>query len=141
MNLIVNVKQLGRKHALIANKTLEIDDIGVNPTLETLILAVVKQQVEAYNQRPKDRHVLPFLSTDEIATQAATGKVDFGINYNETVANTKEAQETALLAFKDGMFAVFADDREIQSLEEEITLESTTVMTFIRLTFLAGSYW
>ncbi len=141
MNLIVNVKQLGRKHALIANKTLEIDEIGVNPTLKTLILAVVKQQVEAYNQRPKDRHVLPFLSTDEIATQAATGKVDFGVNYNETVANIREAQETALLAFKDGMYAVFADDREIQSLEEEITLQSTTVMTFIRLTFLAGSYW
>ncbi|MBV8251781.1 MAG: hypothetical protein JO154_04165 [Chitinophaga sp.] len=141
MNLIVNVKQLGRKHALIANKTLEIDDIGVNPTLEMLILAVVKQQVQAYNQRPKDRHVLPFLSTNEIATQAATGKVDFGVNYNETVANITEAQQTALLAFKDGMFAVFADDREIQSLAEQIPLESTTVMTFIRLTFLAGSYW
>ncbi|NIG54720.1 hypothetical protein [Chitinophaga sp. Cy-1792] len=141
MNLLVNVKQLGRKHALIARQEIEIDDIGVNPTLSDLLMAVVKQQVLAYNNRPTDKHILPFLSSDEVATQALSGKVGFGVNYNEQKADVVQAQETALLAFKDGMFAVFADEEELQDLEQTISLEPATVITFIRLTFLAGSYW
>lgn len=85
--------------------------------------------------------MLPFLAKDEIANQAESGKVGFGAIYSENKVDLTVAQETALQAFEDGMFAVFADETEIQKLDEVVNISETTVFTFIRLTFLAGSYW
>lgn len=141
MDVIINVKQLGRKHAILANKTIEIEDVGVNPSLEKLILAIVEQQVTAYRQRPQDSQLLPVLSKENIDDQAATGKVGFGINYNDRAPDLAKAQENALQAFKDGLFAVFAGEQEIKSLDETVALTPATALTFIRLTFLAGSFW
>lgn len=141
MKITVRVKQAGRKHALIENKSIEIEDIGENPTLENLLKAVVKQQVEEFNDKPVEKNLLPFLSKDEIEQKSESGKVGFGSIYNENKADLTKAQTTALQAFEDGMFAVFANDDEIQKLDEIVALNGETVITFIRLTFLAGSYW
>lgn len=64
MELIINVKQAGRKHALFEKQVIEIDDIGKQPTLKELINAVVKQQVITYNSKPFEKNLIPFL-TDE----------------------------------------------------------------------------
>lgn len=141
MQITVRAKQAGRKHALIENKIIEIDDIGKKPLLEDLLRAVVKQQVEEYNRKPVQKNLLAFLSKEEIAEKSETGKVGFGSIYNENKADLSKAQETALQAFEDGMFSVFADDFEIKSLRGEVEFTDSTVITFIRLTFLAGSYW
>lgn len=141
MQITVKAKRAGRKHALIENKVIEIDEIGVTPTLSEFLKAIVKQQVAEYNSKTSEKNLLPFLSKEEISNQAESGKVGFGTIYNENKANLTEARETALQAFEDGMFAVFADDDEIQKLDDVIHLNETTIITFIRLTFLAGSYW
>lgn len=141
MQIIIKAKQAGRKHALIENRIIEIDDIGNNPTLSNLLKAIVKQQVEEYNSKTAEKNLLPFLSKDEIANQAQDGKIGFGSIYNENKADSEKAQETALQAFEDGMFAVFADEKELQKLDETVCVTDATVFTFIRLTFLAGSYW
>ena len=141
MKIIVKVKQAGRKHALIENREIEIDEIGKSPSLSNFIKAIVKQQVEEFNAKPFEKNLLPFLSKDEISQKTSGGKVGFGSIYNEQKADLEKAQETALLAFEDGIFSVFAGDEEIQRLDEKIQIEDTTVFTFIRLTFLAGSYW
>src|SRR6185295_14359734 len=98
-----------------------------------------KQQVEEFNDKPFEKNLLPFLSKDEIQDQAESGKVGFGSVYNEKKADLAEAQSTALQAFEDGMFSVFAGDVEIRNLNDEVILDESTVITFIRLTFLAGS--
>lgn len=141
MQIIVKVKQSGRKHALIENKKIEIENIGENPVLSDLIKAIVRQQVEEFNAKPFEKNLLPFLSKDEIAQKAVDGKVGFGSLYNEQKTDVEKAQETALLAFEDGIFSVFANDEEVKKLDEKISIEAETVFTFIRLTFLAGSYW
>ena len=141
MKITVKVKQAGRKHALLENKELEIEDIGKTPSLKDFLNAVVKNQVEEYNQKNAKENLLPFLSKAEISAQAESGKVGFGSIYNENKADLERAQETALQAFEDGMFSVFADENEIGKLDEIIELNDLTVITFIRLTFLAGSYW
>ncbi|SFM92429.1 hypothetical protein SAMN05428949_1331 [Chitinophaga sp. YR627] len=141
MELIINIKVAGRKHAILEKKPIEIDDIGSNPTVRELITAVVTQQVIAYNNKPFEKNVLPFLTTEQIEGQTATGKVGFGSIYNEQKADLPKAQEAALQAFEDGMFAVFADEEELKSLSDHFVLQPATVITFIRLTFLAGSYW
>ena len=140
MELIINVKQAGRKHALFEKQIIEIDDIGNKPTLRELITAVVKQQVITYNSKPFEKNLLPFLTDEQIIAQIPTGKIGFGSIYNEQKADMAKAQETALLAFEDGMYAVFAGDEELKLLSGQLDLSPETVITFIRLTFLAGGY-
>lgn len=140
MELIINVKQAGRKHALFEKQVIEIDDIGNKPTLRELITAVVKQQVITYNSKPFEKNLLPFLTDEQITAQIPAGKIGFGSIYNEQKADVVKAQETALLAFEDGMYAVFADDEELTFLSGQLDLSPETVITFIRLTFLAGGY-
>jgi hypothetical protein len=70
-----------------------------------------------------------------------TGKVGFGSIYNLKKADVQKAQENAIQAFEDGMFAVFYNDEQLEDLTQTIDLSLQHPFTFIRLTFLAGSYW
>lgn len=141
MNIILKVKQPGRKQALIENKVITIEDTGTQPTAQSLIEAIVQQQVEEYNNKPLEKNILPFLSQSETEDQAASGKISFGSIYNENKANVEQAKQTALQAFEDGMFAFFVNDEEITALSTILVLPENSIITFIRLTFLAGSYW
>lgn len=141
MELTIKVKQAGRKHALIDNKIIHIEDIGNYPTAEKLITAIVYQQVNEYNSKPTNINLVPFLTDDAVADQMSTGKISFGSIYNDTKADVSKAVSVALQAFKDGMFALFINEDEISDLSNEITINQTTPITFVRLTFLAGSYW
>jgi hypothetical protein len=141
MQLTVSAKQLGQKKALIINKVIEIEDIGPHPTVRQLIGAVVDQQVREYNTNPREKNLLPFLDQETIDARAESGKVGFGVVYNENTADLAVARKTALQAFADGLFVLFADDRELTGADDTIDIKPGTVITFIRLTFLAGSYW
>ena len=141
MQLTVSAKQLGRKHALINRKQIEIDDVGPNPTVQRLIEAIVEQQVREYNGKPIEKSLLPFMDQESIDDAIATGKVGFGSIYNEAKADPDAAKRIALQAYTDGLFVLFVDDREFTDSKEIVILNPSTVITFIRLTFLAGSYW
>lgn len=141
MKLTITAKQIGRKHSLIEKKVIEIEDIGLNPTIHDLITAVVTQQVHAYHARSQGKSILPFLSNTAVDDQAANGKVSFGAIYNESKPDINKAVETAIRALEDGIFTVFAGDVQFNKTDEIISLKPDTVITFIRLTFLAGSYW
>jgi hypothetical protein len=141
MQLIVSAKQIGRKHPILDQKIIEIGDIGHQPTLAVLISAVVTQQVQAYQSRGAEKSIFPIFNIEQIADQAQTGKVGFGAIYNETAIDLNKSIATAIQAFEDGIFAVFADDLQINQLTDTINLTDKTVLTFIRLTFLAGSFW
>ena len=131
MQLTIKAKQLGRKRDIIDKLVLEIEDIGLQPTVAQLISAVVRQQVSVFNS---GKSILPLLDYQ-------TGKVTFGNVYNDAKADVPGAIENALLAFKDGIFVLFADEQEYTNPEQVIHLQDNTIITFIRLTFLAGSYW
>ena len=141
MELKISAKQLGKKHPLIENKIIEIGDIGPHPTLQEVLNAVVAQQVHEYNSKPAEKSLLPFLDTTSIEEQAVAGKVGFGSIYNENKADLVKAQQSAIQAFEDGLFVVFAGDEQLTALKNIISLTPDTVVTFIRLSFLAGSYW
>ncbi len=141
MKIIIKVKQPGRKHPLINNTTISIADIGLAPTAAALIEAVVDQQVQAYNAKSAEKNILPFLTDTQTEEQATSGKIGFGSIYNENKARPEQAKQTALQAFEDGMFALFLDEEEITKLSTIVQLTDTSIITFIRLTFLAGSYW
>lgn len=140
MQINVAVKQLGKKKPPIASKQIDIDDLAEN-TLVELITHVVKQQVSAFNERLDKNPLVPFLLSEQINEQADTGKVGFGAIYNNEKANASAAIDNALLAFQDGLYCVFIDDAQIEHLQQTINLQTNSIVTFVRLTFLSGRLW
>ena len=148
MRLKVQVKQMGKRKNSVGETICEIQ--GSPGTVGELILAVVASQVEEYNRRleaclhteegdlPK---LLPYLTREEIADKAESGKVSFGFTYGEKTADLQKAQENALQSFADGIYRIFVDGRPLEDLEEEIWVTEDQVFTFVRLAMLTGRMW
>lgn len=144
MEIKVTVKQLGKKHPVLSEQKLEIGYDDSKISLEELLKLIVQQQVEAFNARSfelEDTDYAKTPSENYLNILTDTGKAGFGSIYNEKKANLQKAQENAVQAFEDGMFAVFYNEEQLENLSETIDLSLKHTFTFIRLTFLAGSYW
>ena len=144
MDIKVVVKHLGKKHPVLAEQKLDIDYNDVNISLENLLKLVVQQQVEAFNAKSfelEDEDYAKIPTENYLNILTDIGKIGFESIYNQKKADLQKAQENALQAFKDGMFAVFYDDEQLENLSQNINLNLHHTFTFIRLTFLAGSYW
>ncbi|PZW42459.1 hypothetical protein LX95_00771 [Mesonia algae] len=137
MELTLQLKRLGKKKVKQVPFTLQ----ETPKNLEELLIGCVKHQVEAFNKKRLEVNVIGFLSPAEIQEQAQSGKVDFGEINNKDLANLEKAIDNVLLAFKDGLFVVFVDDDEITDLKTPLELTSDSVIAFIRMTFLVGTYW
>ena len=140
MQIKVNVKQLGKKRPVIAEKVIEVNDFQ-EFTLQELITNLVEQQVDAFNQRIENNPIIPFLLDAEIVEKAETGKVGFGAIFNDEKAHKQKAIENALQSFQDGIFVVFIDETELTNLNQTFVLQQDSVFTFVRLTFLSGLTW
>lgn len=145
MNIKVSVKLLGKKHPILHEKAIEIATQHSVLTLHELILLVVEQQVNhfistsSFEFDEEDKTHQPQDNYLQILTD--TGKVGFGALYNHNKPDINKAQETAIQAFEDGMYAVFYGDNQLEQLNREIDLSENKIITFIRLAFLSGSYW
>lgn len=132
MKIGFTVKQLGKKRPYIDKALIDIEGSYARPcTLETLLTAVVNQQVTAFNEKRDEGRLKPRMEV---------GRVVFGHTYNPAAPDKDKAVETTIQGFKDGLIAVFVDDEQIESLDQVVVLTEQSVFTFIRLTFLAGSF-
>lgn len=135
--LTLQLKRLGKKKIHL----LEFEIEKQPQTLKDLIEECVKSEVKRYNEKREEIKLMSFLSPKDIQEQSETGKIGFGDLENRELAQVDEAIANALLAFEDGLFVVFVDDEEIKSFEQSIDLKPDSVIAFIRLTFLTGTYW
>jgi len=136
-NRTIKLKRLGKKKVKSVNFIIE------NPinTLNDLITECVTAEVNRYNEERDKPSLISFLSPKEIEEQSETGKITFNDNYNKKKVVILEAVENAQLAFKDGLFVVFVDDDEIKTFNQELNLTPQSEISFIRMTFLVGTYW
>ncbi|WP_160135913.1 hypothetical protein [Chryseobacterium sp. c4a] len=144
MDIKVTVKQLGRKHPVLSEQKIEIAYEDSIISLENLLKLIVQQQVEEFNAKSfelEDEDTAKIPTDNYLNILTDTGKVGFGSIYNLKEADVQKAQENAVQAFEDGMFAVFYNDEQFENLDQTIDLSLQYTFTFIRLTFLAGSYW
>ena len=144
MNIRVSVKQLGKKHPILHEKSIDLNTSIPNISSHNLIELVVAYQVDLFNtsafeQDEVDVTHLP--KENYLPVLIDTGKVGFGAVYNHNKIDLAIAINNALLAFEDGIYTIFYGDDEITDLAKEINLEENKPLTFIRLTFLAGTYW
>jgi hypothetical protein len=138
MQIFVKMKQAGRRRLVLEKQALQIADIGAEPTLQELIIAIVTQQVEAYNAKELERPMVDFLTQTQIEDAAAVGKVGFGSIYHDKKANLPKAIQNAIEAHIDGLFVVAANDKVVKELSDVVVLDKNTVLTFVKLTLLAG---
>lgn len=138
MHIQFAVKSLAKKALNI--QVIDLPDFQSPDTLQSLITQLVKQQATAFNARMQntDTTALPDHYLDILMN---TGKVSFGEKYNTTTVDITTAQDNALQAFDDGLYAVFINDDAIESLDSMIDIDEQSVISLIRLTFLTGSYW
>ena len=133
----IKLKKLGKKKI----KTFEVTLEKEVENLESLIVEMVKCEVKRFNDERDNPQLISFLSDTAIREKAQEGKVAFGDIANRDKALESEAIENALLAFKDGLFVVFVDDEEIKELNQNIKIDVSSEVVFMRLTFLTGTYW
>lgn len=145
MQVTVAVKSIGQKRSKLKLDTITLDNLHSPCTLKCFLLAMVEQQLTAFNQKKvadptKDQTQTP-LSENYLDLLTQTGKAGFELRYNEKQADLEAAQENALQCFEDGVFAVFVNDEEIRKLDYTLSINDDTVISFVRLTFLAGGYF
>ena len=140
MRLNVQIKQLGVRGKKVSPVPFDID--GIPATAEELIAATVKKCVDDYNERvlKGDCSVSP-LSEHQIKDMADIGRITFGICYGDRQQDPGKAVDNAVQAFKDGIVCVFINDVKLLSADQKIELKEDDVLSFIRLTMLAGRMW
>lgn len=137
MTLMVNIKQIGQKKQRVEPVPFEIEKPPA--TVGELITLTVKACVNAYNKRLAESGNMPRpLTAQKITDLADIGKIAFEINYGEKQADTAKAIENALQAYEDGIFRVFINDSELGKADEKIEIKNKDILTFIKLTLLAG---
>lgn len=163
MQLYVTQKTAGQRSKKALTET--IVDIALpsevsadKVTVAILLQALVAQQVADFNQAIATQQqqmqknaaahgALSSVAQTPLTTVAiddylrTTGKVGFGDKANLTPADLETATETALQAFTDGLFILFIDEQEVSQLNDIITVQEGSRLTFVRLTFLVGSFY
>lgn len=135
--LNIQLKRLGKKKV----KHLEYPIKKLPKTLHELIEACVKSEVKRYNEKRENVSLLSFLTPQNLQEQSEKGKITFGDIENKTLAVEENAIANALQGFQDGLFVVFIEEEEIKNIDQQLRLSSNSVIVFIRMTFLSGTYW
>lgn len=137
MNIKVRVKQLGSRRDKIGEIIFPIENKP--DTVRELIEACVRICVNTFNNRIKNSGGV--LSDDKIEEMSEAGKIVFGIGFNDKEQDLQKALETAYQAYEDGLFRIFVDDNETGEINDNVSVKENSIVTFIRLTMLAGRMW
>ena len=137
MKIIINVKGLSRKKVIHQE---EVELINKVSTTKDLITELVKINVEKFNKKIDDKDILSIMTNEYIAEAARSGKIGDEV-HGDKKANLKKALDTAYLAFEDGLYCIFINDEQSEKLDDSLNLKDGDILTFIRLTMLAGRMW
>ena len=139
MDIYVRVKAIGKRKDILAPTPYTIQCEFCS--LRQLLTAVVQKEVAQYNSKDTGAQLMPFLTQQALDDQAKIGKVSFGTIYSDKKADPGKAVANAIQCWEDGLVRVFLNEEELTDMDAPLTIEAQSVLTFIRLTFLAGSVW
>ena len=137
MKIIINVKGLSRKKVIHQE---EVELTNKVSTTKDLITELVKINVEKFNKKIDDKDILSIMTNEYIAEAARSGKIGDEV-HGDKKANLEKALDTAYLAFEDGLYCIFINDEQSEKLDDSLNLKDGDILTFIRLTMLAGRMW
>ena len=137
MKIIINVKGLSRKKVIHQEEVELTNNIS---TTKDLITELVKINVEKFNKKIDDKNILSIMTNEYIAEAVRAGKIGDEV-HGDKKANLEKALDTAYLAFEDGLYCIFINDEQSEKLDDSLNLKDGDILTFIRLTMLAGRMW
>ena len=137
MKIIINVKGLSRKKVIYQE---EVELKNKISTTKDLITELVKINIEKFNKKIDEKDILSIMTNENIAKAARIGKIGDEV-HGDKKANLKKALDTAYLAFEDGLYCIFINDEQTEKLDDSLNLKDGDIITFIRLTMLAGRMW
>ena len=138
MKIIINVKGLSRKKVIHQE---EVELINKISTTKDLVTELVKINVEKFNKKIDDKDILSIMTNEHIVEAARSGKIGDEV-HGDKKANLEKALDTAYLAFEDGLYCIFINDEQTtEKLDDSLNLKDGDILTFIRLTMLAGRMW
>ena len=137
MKIIINVKGLSRKKVIYQE---EVELKNKISTTKDLITELVKINVEKFNKKIDDKDILSIMTNEYIAEAVRSGKIGDEV-HGDKKANLEKALDTAYLAFEDGLYCIFINDEQTEKLDDSLNLKDGDILTFIRLTMLAGRMW
>jgi len=139
LRLFYQQKVIGKKSRKLQKIPFSIEEPVT--TLQELLVQLVTQQVQQYNDKKVDTPLHLYLTDQQIEDAAQHGKVHFGEKKNDTLQSVDQAISTMLQAFQDELFLVLHNEDSLDSLTTPLTLQEDDVFTFIKLTMLAGRIW
>ena len=137
MKIIINVKGLSRKKVIHQE---EVELKNKISTTKDLITELVKINVEKFNKKIDDKDILSIMTNEYIAEAARAGKIGNEV-HGDKKANLEKALDTAYLSFEDGLYCIFINNKQSKKLDDSLNLKDGDIITFIRLTMLAGRMW
>ena len=138
MTIMVNTYSLARQKPAIAPSPMEIS--GTPRTVGELLSLCALACVQRHNDRLEEGAKAP-LSGEAMDAMAEVGRIAFGGDYNGKKADPGAAESFALQAYEDGLFRVLLNGRSLGDAPEPLALREGDVLTFVRLTMLAGRRW
>jgi len=133
--MIVETKMVGRRTPF---ERLPVELPDGPYTLEGLLAQLVQREVAAYQERQDRTGLLNILTEPDLTAGAAAGKVAGAPQARAGSVDVGDATRVALRAFGDGLYYVFLDDVQIESLGQPLTLRPDSTLLLLRLTALAG---
>ncbi len=120
MNLTISGRSIGKRKPLFDDFVIpppeDLHD-GGSLRLRDLIEHIVRQQVEAFNQRKAEQRFDRVLTSHKIEESARTGKVSPEARSPGKTPDPDEAVAEALQAFEDGLYLVVIDEVERRVLD------------------------
>ncbi|MBR4629934.1 MAG: hypothetical protein IKO57_05790 [Treponema sp.] len=148
MKIKVNVKNAGSRRPCVEETEFDLGEkFSPNSTVAEFLDEITRICVSEYNERRKNGEILKVLSERQIEEKSRSGKIGFGVNYGEKDSSLENAIANTRQCYLDGLFALFIDGKEIAGLDSSAPLENRieiregSIVTFIRLTMLAGRMW
>ena len=115
-------------------EAIEIETLSLRSLLIHLVLA----EVSAFEMRQSQRRLLRILSPEQIQLGVEQGKIESGGSELDQKIEANAAIEVALQAFEDGLYFVFIDDDQIETLDAKVMLKPASQLMFLRLVPLVG---
>lgn len=137
MKILVTVKSTSKKKNYITDEEWILPE-GIL-TLKDLLCELTKKMVNIYTSKKIDIDIVDALAAEQINEAAEGGKVGFGRRLGTGKVTEDEAVETMLLAFEDGLFRIYKNERELTSTDENIDLTDSDRIMIIRFVMFAGS--
>lgn len=136
----LSARVTGRRR-VAAERPLVLDLPGGAVPVAQFLEAVVRAEVDAYGSRAQERTFVRVLTGHSLRDELEAGVVRLGGDQAAAPMSETDVQAAVaevLLAFRDGLFKLFLDEREVEVADTAVSVQDGSQALFLRLVPLAG---